>query len=120
MKKKNSSWVEWSKGFKKKKLTETLELTLNMYKRGDSIETIAKKRIFKVESVERHIVELISKSFLDVKDVVKEKQVNLIKEAINKVGEESLSNIMQECEEKVTWFEIKCVLAQIAAKPERI
>ncbi len=115
-----SGWIAWAKGFKKKKLTETLSLTLKLFKEGKSIKQIAKTRKYEVESIERQIVELITKSFIAVEDVIEKDRIKKILEVGEKVGIESLTKMKEALPKDYSWFEIKCVLAHLTAKPEKL
>ena len=117
---KDSGWISWTKDFKKKKLTETLELTYKMLKQGKSIEQIAKEREFKKESIERHVIELITKSIISVEDVISKNKIDLILNSCEKIGVESLSKLKEDLDEKIEYYEIKCVLAYLSSKPDKV
>lgn len=114
-----SGWIGWTKDFKRKKLTETLELTLSLFKEGKTVKQIAKKREFKEDSVERHIVELITKTFISVEDIIPQKKVDAIIDSASRLGVKSLTNLKEDLGDKYSWFEIKCVLAHLSSMPEK-
>lgn len=115
-----SKWASWASEFKRKPLTQTLELTYNMFFEGKSIEQITKEREFKQESVERQIVELITKSLISVEDVVDKKNLDQIKESFTVENIESLQSIKESLPDDITYFEIKCTLASMCAQPKRL
>ena len=117
---KDSSWIEWTKEFKKKRLSDTVGMTYMMFKKGHSISKIAKDREFKVESVERHIIQLITKSLLRVEDVIGENKTRSIESVVENVGIDSLTNIKEELPEDFTWFEIKAFMAHLSSRPEKL
>lgn len=111
-------WNEWNKKSKNKKLTQTLKQTFNLFINGADIEFIAKKRDFKIETVERQIIELITKSLIDVKDVISETKFNLIYSKISSNKFNNLKEIKDILPEDISWFEIKCTLAYFNSLPE--
>lgn len=117
----SSKWVSWSKERKKKKLSETLGLTLTLAKEGKSVEEIAAMRDFSnVESIEKHIHDLIGMSFLDVNDVVDPQKVETITASFKKNGMDSIKPVKEELGDEVSYHEIKCVLASFVAEPEEV
>lgn len=108
------SWLEWNREAKKKRLTKTLEETLNLFLKKNSIEQISKIRDMKIESVERQIIDLITMSFIDIQDIVEQQK----KEAILEHRDKQLKEINQIVP-NTTWFEIKATLASLNAQPEK-
>ena len=115
--KSSSKWLEWNYEKKKKKLTETLELTLNLYNAGNSISNIAKKREFKIQTVEYQIIELITLGFISIDNVVVSSKQEKILEVIGPDVPKSLKLIKESLPENFTYFEIKCVLAELNRNP---
>lgn len=108
------SWQEWNKKNKEKSLTPTYQETLKLFLNGYSIDHIAKYRNIREETVERQVIELITKSFLPVEKFVNKSTIDMIK--LHK--DKTLSEIKEEVPDS-NWFEIKATLASINAKPER-
>lgn len=115
--KRTIGWVNWNREFKKKGLTPTLENTYNLFKEGNSIITVAKKRGFKQESIERQIVELITMEMIDVNDVLEKAKLKKIISVIDADNINNLSKIKEKLSDNESWFEIKCTLAYINSIP---
>jgi len=111
--KRTIGWINWNSDLKKKKVSETLEITLNLFLAKKTINEIANIRKFKIESVERQIIELITKSKINVDDVIGKKKREMIFSNINYDNITKLSEIKANLGENANWFEIKCVLAHI-------
>lgn len=109
-------WVNWNKAFKQKKLTQTLQLTYDLFSQGKSIQEIMVLRGHKQDSIERQIIELITLSLINVDEVIGVEKRKLIFKNISKDNIDKLSQIKDILQEKATWFEIKCVLAHINSK----
>lgn len=116
----DSPWIQWAENSKKKKLSETLELTYNLFLQGKSVKEIAIAREFKEESIERQLIDLIAIGFISVKDLVNKEKYDKIVDIIEKKGASSLILIKNDLGKNYSWFEIKCVLASFASKPRRL
>ena len=118
MKKTKSKWLKWNEEKKKKKLTETLELTYNLFLKGHSIKKIARLREFKIQTVEYQIIELVTMSFLDVDDLVNIRKKEKILSKLDKKSLKSLKVLKEKLPENISYFEIKCVLASLNTQPD--
>ena len=114
--KRTIGWINWNKEFKQKELTETLKITYDLFKKGNSIQEIMKLRGHKQDSIERQIIELITLSRINVDDVIGIEKRKLIFKNITKENCEKLSEIKEKLQNDASWFEIKCVLAHINSK----
>ncbi len=115
--KSSSKWINWNYEKKKKKLTETLELTFTLFKQNKSIEEIAKEREFKLQTVEYQIIELITLGFIPISELVDETRQKKILEVIDSKIPESLKLIKEKLPENYSYFQIKCVLAELNRNP---
>ena len=106
---KTNNWSNWNLEFKNKELTSTLKETLNLFLNGKTIKEITQIRDYKQDTIERQIIKLITKSFININQVINNKK-NIIK-AIDEVGL-NLSNIKSQIPE-ASWFEIKCTIAYL-------
>lgn len=113
-KKLKSSWIDWISKIKRKKLTLTLEKTLNLFESNKTIKQIAKIREFKIETIEKQIIELISMGFIFVIDVIGKDKFETIHNLINETQIYSISKLKEMLGEDYSYFEIKCVLAYIS------
>ena len=114
--KRTIGWINWNKEFMQKELTETLRITYDLFKKGNSIQDLMKLRGHKQDSIERQIIELITLSRINVDDVIGIEKRKEIFKNITKENCEKLSAIKEKIKNEVTWFEIKCVLAHINSK----
>lgn len=113
-KKLKSSWIDWISKIKRKKLTLTLEKTLNLFESNKTIKQIAKIREFKIETIEKQIIELISMGFIFVIDVIGKDKFETIHNLINETQIYSISKLKEMLKDNYSYFEIKCVLAYIS------
>ncbi len=90
--------------------------TLDLYQKGFSLETIAKKREVKLGIIADHICYLIEKKVMkdeEVDKIVGEKLKKRIIKSIKKVGDVKLKPIFEDLNEEVDYAMIKLVLVQI-------
>lgn len=113
-------WAEWNAKHKEKKLTPTLAYTLKLFEDKKTIPQIAQIREHKQDSIERQIVELITRSFIAAEDVITEKKLKQILNVITEKNKNSLKTLKELLPENITWFEIKCAIASLNAEPTRI
>lgn len=107
-------WSNWNQEIKEKKLSSTTKETYSLFLKGKTIQEICKLREYKQDTIERQIIELITKSYINVKDVISNSSEIL--EVIEKQGT-GLSDVKSEIN-SASWFEIKCTIASINAKPK--
>ncbi|MDA3855953.1 MAG: helix-turn-helix domain-containing protein [Candidatus Woesearchaeota archaeon] len=115
-----SSWSKWNLETKKKKLTPTLQETLELFFNKNSISQIAKKRGFEEESIERQIIDLITQSYINIDDILEENIKKEISDIIEKNKDLKLSEIKEAANEKITFFQIKCFIAHLNSFAEKM
>lgn len=115
-----SAWMKWNHSKKRKKLTDTLEITNNLFFEKLTIPQIAKKRHFKLQTVEYQIIELITLGYIYLGDVVDDELAHQILDTFEHEVPESLIQIKEKLPENITYFQIKCVLASINNQPDSI
>ena len=113
-----SPWMKWNHTKKFKKLTPTLQTTLKLFFEHLSIKEIAKHRSFKLQTVEYQIVELITLGFIYLADIIEDELSHQILETFEEDVPDSLTNIKNKLPSKITYFQIKCVLASINSQPD--
>jgi uncharacterized protein YpbB len=113
-----SAWMKWNQSKKSKKLTETLVITKNLFFEHLTVEQIAKKREFKQQSVEFHIIELITLGYIYLGDLVDDELAHKILDTFDEHPPESLIEIKNKLPENISYFQIKCVLASINNQPD--
>ena len=112
-----SAWMKWNQTKKTKRLTLTLEITKNLFFEHLSIPEIAKKRGFKLQSVEFHIIELITLGYIYLGDLVDDDTTHKVLDTFDEHPPESLIEIKNKLPKQITYFQIKCVLASINNQP---
>jgi len=112
------NWSEWNKKVKQKKLTDTLKYTYELFLENQDLKKIAKSREFKLETIERQIIELITMGFIHINNVVKKEIQEQIQKQLNKTS--SLKQIKQKLPDEITYFEIKSYIASINLNPPEI
>lgn len=115
-----SSWIKWKMESKYSRLTPSLRETFDLFLNGNDLEKISKIKGINMETVERYIIELISKSLIDVVDVLDEYKVKDISNGIDDENIVSLKEIFDFFGKRYSYFEIKCVLAKLSAEPEHL
>jgi len=73
---------ESSKSTKKLVKGSTQELSFTMFKEGNSIEEIAQIRNLSNSTIEGHLAEYVKNGLLDIKMLMQEKKINIIREFI--------------------------------------
>lgn len=115
---KKTSWIDYKSKIKEKKLSETLKETLYLFQKDKKIREISKIRKLKMETIEKHIINLITKSFIWPADVIGEEKFKKIFKKLDDENIKSLKTLKEEIfENNYTYFQIKCVLAYIASFP---
>ena len=86
--------------------------TLELYKKGLSIDAIANERLIKSRTIANHLAELIEMSKgVDIDRLVSPEVQDIIIEAIEKVGDETLKPIYEHLGERYSYADIKLVRA---------
>jgi PIF1-like helicase/Helix-turn-helix domain/HRDC domain len=73
---------EGTKALKKLPKGSTQELSFTMFKEGNSIEEIAASRNLASSTIEGHLAEYVKNNLLDIKQLMQEKKINIIREFI--------------------------------------
>ena len=90
----------------------TYDVSLEMFRSGDSIEEIARKRGMTKSTVEIHLVRFIQSGEISVEDFVPENKIDSIRNAIEKYRDiGALSPIKEFLGENYSYGEIRAVLA---------
>ena len=77
-----SNIQEGTKALKKLAKGSTQELSFTMFKEGNSIEKIAVIRNLANSTIEGHLAEYVKNNLLDIKQLMQEKRINVIREFI--------------------------------------
>jgi len=102
---------------KKKQSTEskktTYEETLELFKKGLSIDQIASKRQFTDQTIYRHLTKLVSDEKLEIRDVFSEERYAFLQNSIGTDSSMGLGEMKDLAGEDVTWEEIKMYRASL-------
>ncbi len=93
------------------KKSDTKLITYEMYKEGKSIEKIAKERSLTSGTIEGHLAHFVQLGELDILDFVSKEKLNIIEKEIHKQDSFALGVLKKELGNKVSYGEIKLVLA---------
>ncbi len=87
--------------------------TYRLLEQGLSIEEIAAKRQYSVQTIETHIAKLVSEGVpISILRWVNEEAEKLILEAIGRVGDKKFKPIKEALPEDISYFQIRLVLAK--------
>ncbi len=100
------------KALKTAKKENTKITTFKLYKQGLDIEKIAKERDYTRQTIVRHLAHYVANGMLSVDEFVSSKNMDIITDAINKVGTtHGLAAIKEACPDSITYDEIHFVIA---------
>jgi len=100
---------------KEKLLTigDTEKTTFDLFRQGRTIEEIAKIRNLAISTIYDHLYRLVANNYLSVSEFIPESVIKQILEAKNKLPKSpKLKEIKEILPDKITYNEIKCVLAE--------
>ena len=95
----------------KKKKFDTKAESFKLYREGKQIEEIAKERGFTTETIEGHLAHYVSTGEISIKDLVSNEKLLLIEPVARIYSGSSLTPIKEKLGDKITFGEIKLVLA---------
>lgn len=119
---KTSSKTKGSKDSKaekseKPKKEDTRVTTLKLYRQGLSVKQIAKQRDYNERTIYGHLAHYVAAGTLPVSDFVSSSKCETIREAISRIGTlNGLAPIKEACPDKITYEEIKMVIASLEAE----
>jgi ATP-dependent DNA helicase RecQ len=97
---------------KGKGVSETYQITFDLYRQGKSPEQIATERGYSLSTIMGHLGYFVKKGELPMSDFVTPSQQHAIQQAVAKVGtSHGLKAIKSNCSEEVTYDQIKIVLS---------
>ncbi|WP_377878787.1 helix-turn-helix domain-containing protein [Bacillus sp. CGMCC 1.16607] len=95
-------------------LTNSSSITYIYLKKGYSIDEIATIRNLKVSTIEDHVVEIVlNEPSFPLEPYVSLENQDLIKKSMIKLATKQLKTIRQDIHEKVSYFQIRLVLAKL-------
>jgi hypothetical protein len=93
--------------------TDTKALSFAMFKAGKSIAEIAKERILTIGTIEGHLAKFVGTGEIDIDSLVSKEKQGLIKDAAEKYGKGSLTSLVQNLPDNISYGEIRITLATI-------
>ncbi len=98
----------------KEKKEDTKITTFKLYKQGLTIEKIAKERDYTRQTIVRHLAHYVANGMLSVDEFVSQSHIDIITEAIQKVGtNHGLAAVKETCPATITYDEIHFVIASM-------
>ena len=82
-------------------------------KEGKHLEEIAKERGFTIQTIEGHLAHYVSNGEIDIKDLVSNEKILLIEPVAKIYSGSSLTPIKEKLGDKITFGEIRLVMAWI-------
>ncbi len=86
-------------------------ISFNLFKDGKSIDEIAKERNLSRGTIEGHLTAFVASKQINIDELVSAEKRNLVKEAVEANGKESLSTLKRKLPEYISFGEIRLVLA---------
>lgn len=101
------------KPVKEKKIGETFNISLTMYREGKSIAEIAKERGFALSTIEGHLCKFIQSGELNGREIIDAEKFKTIETVINGLQDLTLNHIKQKLPATYSFGEIRVVLATL-------
>ncbi|MEQ9414691.1 MAG: helix-turn-helix domain-containing protein, partial [Cyclobacteriaceae bacterium] len=102
------------KGGRKKGGPSTFDITLQMWKEGKDIETIAKERELVPGTIEGHLAKAVQNGQIEIFDFIKEEDVKLISKAIEELPKEFTSkDLFGKLEAKYNYAKLRAVMSYV-------
>lgn len=97
--------------FRRDRETDTKRESFDLFKQGYSIEEIASIRDFRPATIETHLAYYVAQGQIDVRKLVSEEKIKIIREAIKTIGGDRLTPIKEFLGETYGYGEIRLVMA---------
>lgn len=105
------------KGGRKKDDPSTYDITLQMWKEGKDIETIAKERELVPGTIEGHLAKAVQSGQIEIFDFIKEEDVKLISKAIEELPKEFTSkDLFGKLDGKYNYAKLRAVMSYVELK----
>jgi ATP-dependent DNA helicase RecQ len=97
-------------GEKKQKIDTKAE-SFRLYKEGKMFEEIAKERKLTIQTIEGHLAHYVKSGDIKIRELINEEKIFLIEPIVKKNSEKNITQIKDLLGNKVSFGEIKLVLA---------
>lgn len=97
--------------------TDTKKISFDLYQSGMTIEAIAEQRAFSPTTIESHLAYYVSTGLLNINDLVPADKQELIREAVQRNGKNSLRQLKENLPEEISYGDIKLTIASIETNP---
>ena len=93
---------------------DTKKVSLELYKKGKSVEEIANERELNATTITGHLANFISSGEVNITDLISERHYKELKKLIPKTTFENLSDLKHQLDDKYSYGEIRLVLENLA------
>ncbi len=102
---------------KKEQKESTKAISLRLFKNGMSILDIAKERGFTSQTIEGHLSSFIPSGETDILDLISEEKYIELKEIMESISYDSLTDLKRKTNDKYTYGEMRIVENSMKSKP---
>ncbi len=100
----------------KKKKVDTKAESFKLYKEGKQLDEIAKERSLTQQTIEGHLAHYVSIGEINIEELVSKEKISLIEPYTKEVNGRSITTIKEKLGSKISFGEIRLVLAWLAFK----
>lgn len=101
------------KSDEKKEKKTTYEITLELFKEGKSLETIASERVMSIVTIYSHFIRLIQMGEVEISQIIDKEKLRALEDAFEDYHEQSLTPLKEKVGDAFTWDELKLYRASL-------
>jgi uncharacterized protein YpbB len=98
---------------KEKSKKSTYEITLELFKEGKNIQTIASERVMSVGTIYSHMTRLIQSGDIEISQVMEKDKLKALENAFEDYNEQSLTPLKEQVGDAFSWEELKLYRASL-------
>ena len=98
---------------KEKTKKSTYEITLELFKEGKNISSIASERVMSVVTIYSHITRLIQTGDIEISQVMEKEKLKALENAFEDYNEQSLTPLKEQVGDAFSWEELKLYRASL-------
>jgi len=91
----------------------TYEITLELFKEGKNIQTIASERVMSVGTIYSHMTRLIQSRDIEISQVMEKEKLKALENAFEDYNEQSLTPLKEQVGDAFSWEELKLYRASL-------